>query len=107
MPIEITDTDPPTPRTLAVGDELSVRLAENPTTGYRWQVVQSGAGELALADEQFVPAAGATPGAGGERRLRFVARRAGDVRLEMVLGRPWDPPETRRERRVHAITVSG
>jgi predicted secreted protein len=31
---------------LAVGDELVLRLSENPTTGFRWEVPQSGDSEL-------------------------------------------------------------
>ena len=39
---------------LRVGQELEIRLTENPTTGFRWQIESSGgpAGELQPLDRQ-------------------------------------------------------
>lgn len=106
MPIEISGDNPPAPRTLARGDEVVIRLPENPTTGYRWQVTHSGAGELALVEERFVPGSGgAGVGASGDRLLRFLGQKAGEVRVEAVLRRPWDPPRAGAERREFAIVV--
>lgn len=106
MPIEITESDLSAPRTLARGDEVVIRLPENPTTGYRWQVTHSGAGELALLEERFVPGAdNAGVGAGGDRLLRFRGRSAGEVRLEAVLRRAWDPPQASLRRHEFAIVV--
>lgn len=106
MPIEITTTDTGSRYELAQGDELTLRLSENPTTGYRWQLTQSGAGELALVDDRFV--AGATPpvpGSAGQRVLRFVARRPGEVRLEAAARRAWEPAGTELERRVYTVSI--
>jgi predicted secreted protein len=106
VPIEIPDSDPPAPSTVARDDEVLIRLAENATTGYRWQLTPSGPGELALVEERFVPASGdAGAGAGGHRLLRYVGRKPGEVRLEAVLRREWDSPGAALERRVFAITV--
>lgn len=107
MPIEISESDLPAPRTLARGDEVVVRLPENPTTGYRWQVTPSGVGELALLEERFVPGSGnAGVGASGDRVLRFQGRKQGEVKLEAVLRREWDPPQANVQRREFAIVVS-
>jgi inhibitor of cysteine peptidase len=106
VPIELSDTEPATPRRLARDDEVVMRLAENPTTGYRWQLTQSGAGELELVEDRFVTgAAGAAPGAGGSRLVRFAGRKPGEVRIEAVLRRAWDPPQDGLQRRTFAITV--
>ena len=94
------------PHTLPAGDEVVIRLPENPTTGYRWQVTHSGAGELALVEERFVPgSANAGMGAGGDRILRYQARKAGEVRIEAVLRREWEPPQASDQRREFAIVV--
>jgi hypothetical protein len=43
-------------------DELRVRLAENPTTGYRWELSQSGNGQLELLEDAFEGAGSTEPG---------------------------------------------
>src|SRR5581483_7057383 len=50
--------------TLPVGETLELRLPENPTTGYRWSVVENGADVLTPVEEQR----GARPTALGHRR---------------------------------------
>jgi predicted secreted protein len=107
MPIEISEGDASAPRTLALGDGLVLRLAENPTTGYRWQLSQSGPGELSLVEERFVAGAdGAAPGAGGHRLVRFIGRRSGEVRVQAVLRRSWEAPDAAAQTRVYTIVVA-
>ena len=72
---------------LQVGDVVVLRLAENPTTGYRWDVVA--AQGLELEADDFVSAAGAGSGGGGQRALRFKANAVGTSQLETVLRRSW------------------
>ena len=106
MPIEISSSDTGSGHTLALGDELTLRLGENPTTGYRWEFTLSGAGELALVEDRFVVgSAAAAPGSAGQREVRFVARRPGEVRLEAAARRAWEPAGTELERRVYTIAV--
>jgi inhibitor of cysteine peptidase len=104
MLIEISDGDAPARRTLAQADELVLRLAESPTTGFRWQLGQSGTGELGLVDDRFV-SGGPAPGAAGHRLIRFVARKPGQVRLEAVLRRAWGPADAGLQKRVFEIDV--
>jgi predicted secreted protein len=106
MALELSDSGAALPRPLARDEALTLRLAENPTTGFRWHVSQSGPGGLHLLDEQFVAGAGA-PGAGGQRVLRFVGQRPGEVRLQAVLRRPWEPDAAAgAETRVYAVVVA-
>jgi inhibitor of cysteine peptidase len=74
--------------TLAVGQSLRLRLAENPTTGYQWSV--SSSGDLLLESNLFTPV-GAAIGAGGLRELRWRARSAGINRLTLAQRRAWEP----------------
>jgi len=68
-------------------DVIVVRLSENPTTGYRWDV--DSAGTLRLIDDSFDVGSGA-PGAGGKRALRFAAVTPGRTTLALALRRPWE-----------------
>ena len=89
MPVELSESSPASPQAVARNDEVVLRLAENPTTGYRWEVSMSGAGELALVGDTFVAGAG-IPGAGGQRVFRYVCRASGSVQLEAIKRRPWE-----------------
>jgi inhibitor of cysteine peptidase len=85
-----------------VGDELVLQLAENPTTGYRWQPEP---GLLASAQEDhFEPATGAT-GAGGVRTLRFFLSMPGSSDLAFCLRRPWEGEGQALERVVYHLLV--
>jgi predicted secreted protein len=71
----------------AAGDTVVLRLAENPTTGYRWQL-DSATGLMLSADE--FSSVSAAPGAGGERRLCFVAPAPGTFQIQASLRRAWE-----------------
>jgi inhibitor of cysteine peptidase len=75
-------------RTTRVGEELSVVLAENPTTGYRWHP-EIDAGTLQQTDDRYDGPA-EPRGAAGTRRLTFRVLRPGPVHLRVVKRRPWE-----------------
>ena len=89
--------------TLAVGDRATVRLPENPTTGYVWSVGEHGPG-VAVEDEFRRPAAAGVPGAGGEYAVRITAREPGSWVVRLRLARAWEG-EALEERDV-TITVT-
>lgn len=70
---------------LAPGEELTVRLRENPGTGYRW-AVDSAAG-LQLEGEHNE--AGAAPGGAGVREFHFRAGPSGSHELHLKQWRAW------------------
>lgn len=85
---------------LEVGQTLAITLDSNPTTGYSWEaagehdeLAQVGEPEYKQRnqDKQMV-------GSGGQETLRFEAKKAGLVHLELVYHRPWEegaqPAET-------------
>ena len=96
--------------TVRVGEELVIRLAENPTTGYVWQIRQSGAGALRVAESRFesgTPAGARAPaGAGGERVVRLVGERPGRVQVEALRRRPWEPDSAALERKEFRVEVT-
>lgn len=71
----------------ALGDDVLLRLPENPTTGYRW-VFSLPAGLSQVADDYA--AAGSAPGSGGERVLHLRAAAPGQHVVTAVLNRAWD-----------------
>lgn len=83
------DSQDGTTLSLRVGDVVVLRLAENPTTGYRWEIATTQGFELEADD--YAGAPGGPPGSGGERALRFKAVAAGGGRIEAALRRNWEP----------------
>jgi predicted secreted protein len=74
------------------GDTLTIRLPENPTTGYRWQLASEGAVPsmaASLVSSNFAPSTSTAAGAGGERTLTFAARDPGRSRMRLVYKQPW------------------
>ncbi|HEY5247769.1 MAG TPA: protease inhibitor I42 family protein [Dermatophilaceae bacterium] len=88
MTIELHPENSGTSRSVRISDLTTVRLPENPTTGYRWQL-DSGDARLKLVEDRF-EGAGTLPGAGGERVLVFEAVRAGSARLRLAKRRSWE-----------------
>jgi inhibitor of cysteine peptidase len=106
VPVELSESNSASPHVVARNEDVVVRLAENPTTGYRWEVTQSGVGELRLVDDQFIAGTGGTtPGAGGHRVLRFTAQRPGNIELAAVKRRSWEPVEASTEQRRYSLVV--
>jgi len=79
--------------TLNPGDGLVIELEENLSTGYSWEVRESPGGILRLAGAEHEEAARTALGATGTKRFRFAATSQGSGRIELVLRRPWDPPD--------------
>ncbi|MGD6741646.1 protease inhibitor I42 family protein [Streptomyces sp. BH106] len=74
--------------TVRLGDVVVVRLPENGTTGYQWQV-QDVEGGLEVTGSDFLPPGEVVPGGGGTRVLRVRPTKAGDGRLALHLKQPW------------------
>jgi len=75
---------------LSRGQQMELALPENPTTGFRWELLQTGAPVLAAEGSSFEAPQGA-PGKGGIRRWRFHAARAGSGTLELAYRRSFEP----------------
>ena len=68
--------------------EIRIRLPENPTTGYSWNV--TGADGLAITDDTFVPPEKQIPGAGGTHVWTLEPKVTGIVTFSAVYVRPWE-----------------
>lgn len=88
--ITLTEADQGKTVTLRPGQSLVVQLAENPTTGFRWVLAQGNEEIVALRDSNYVMAAGAGIGGGGQRTFTFEASKPGSVQLQLKLWREWE-----------------
>lgn len=88
MRVELTKDDAGGTRGARVGDEITVVLDENPTTGYRWHTETDTSLLQLIGDEYQGPQH--PVGAGGTRRLTFATLRPGSARLHLVNRRSWE-----------------
>jgi len=83
--------------TLAVGEEIQIKLNGNVTTGYEWSILSVDETILAAngeADYKTDSNSANRVGAGGEFTFTFTAQNAGETQLELGYQRPWEnePP---------------
>lgn len=81
---------------MKVGGTLEIELESNPTTGYTWQVIESGAGVLeqtGASDYTSDSEGEGAVGVGGTETFTFEAIAAGEVTLELAYMRPWETEE--------------
>ena len=81
---------------LRVGDSIELELPENPTTGFRWQVVAAAEPVCEKASQAFEPARADMPGAPGLLRCEFRVVKPGNARIELVSKRATSSDAARR-----------
>jgi inhibitor of cysteine peptidase len=91
--VVLTEQDKNKTVSVAVGEAFTVRLSENPTTGYVW-AVEGMAEVLALQSTDYVtdavPNGEMMVGIGGKKSFVFVAKKVGAVTLKFKEWRPWE-----------------
>lgn len=95
MPIELRAADSGTRPAARVGDLVTVRLAENPTTGYRWEAEYDQV-RLRLTDDRL-EGADMPRGGGGERVLVFTVVQPGPAGIRLAKKRAWEQGPPREE----------
>lgn len=73
-----------------LGETVSLRLPENPTTGYRWEVESLDNSILGPPASDFWPSGEPSVGTGGTRIFTFEARSPGVTLLRLILKRSWE-----------------
>lgn len=83
---------------LAEGERVTIRLPENPTTGYLWQTEATGEEVVSLVGREPGPPG---VGVGGGREVSFIfeARGLGEARVRLKRGRSWVADESGIDRR--------
>jgi inhibitor of cysteine peptidase len=106
--IVVTEAQANSTVTLAPGQELVVRLASNPSTGYSWSIRADANGVLAVHGEPVFERAASSPGMAGvpgTEVWRILATMAGEQVLVFEYARPWEtgqPPAPSGGRRTSA-----
>ena len=88
------------------GDELVVRLEENPTTGYRWQIDRID-GPLEPAGDSYELSAPGMIGGGGSHEFRFRATGPGTADLTLKHLRSWEGDASITQRFAVTVNVAG
>jgi inhibitor of cysteine peptidase len=83
--------DPGVPVKVRPGDEFSISLTSNPSTGYLWQMTLPEGDKTVtfLGSEHAVSQTGMV-GAPGQEIFKFKAVTAGEVKADFVYRRPWE-----------------
>jgi inhibitor of cysteine peptidase len=87
------------------GDYITIRLPENPTTGFQWRAEHADPGVLQLQSDEFAPAAGEAIGSSGVRMLRYLAKGPGHTAITLQLERPWEATAPRSQFKIQ-VAVS-
>ncbi|MCL6649106.1 MAG: protease inhibitor I42 family protein [Chloroflexi bacterium] len=83
--------DPAQPIAVQAGQQFTLALAANATTGYSWQLVSPpDPSVVVLVTSRYEPPATPRPGAGGRQLLTFQAVGPGRVSLTLAYQRPWE-----------------
>lgn len=102
---EITPND--TEFEVDVGDEFTVTLESNVTTGYSWQLEQPlDDSLLTLVDDDYIAPETDTAGAPGEQQLTFRSVGGGNTTIELWYIRPFDNPPDPAERSSFPVVIS-
>ena len=79
------------------GEEFSISVYANPSTGYGWQLAEAlDADYLALVSKEYLTKDTALVGAGCEQEWVFKALKAGQTNISLKYMRPWEkntPPQ--------------
>jgi len=79
---------------LAEGDSIRIRLESNPSTGFRWNLVEEpAAAVLEASSSEYVAPEDGLIGQGGVEEWTFVARGGGTTSLTLRYFRPFDPAD--------------
>ncbi len=88
--ITLSNADQGKTLTLKPGQKIILRLAENPTTGYRWSLPNLTSQVLQLTSDRFEQPNTPAMGTGGQRILTFQAHQVGQVNLTLKNRREWE-----------------
>ena len=85
-PVTLSQADSGGKFDLATGQSLEIELAENPTTGYRWQIAASDSSILKLSSREYLQteAEPGKVGVGGVATFKFEAAGKGSTELQMI-----------------------
>jgi inhibitor of cysteine peptidase len=91
--------------TVKTGDTFIVKLDENPTTGYSWNLT-AGTG-LTVIRDQYTPNSTGLVGSGGYHTWTIKAVNNGTYKISGIYKRPWEPATNSDRRFTLTVKASG
>ncbi|MFZ4668117.1 MAG: protease inhibitor I42 family protein [Microthrixaceae bacterium] len=102
----VTVTEPG-PVSLKPGEQATIILESNPTTGYSWELTSApDTAVVRVVSDTYVPPAEQMPGAGGKQEILIEGVGAGTATLEFGYRRPWETDVPPTETAAFPVTVS-
>jgi inhibitor of cysteine peptidase len=89
-PVVFTESDDGRTVPAAVGDAITIRLSENPSTGYSWTLRQSSGLKLLVDDFEQPTASPEVVGAPGTRVFKLEVTGTGSQVVQAVYHRSWE-----------------
>ncbi len=91
QPRQLTLTEADAGKTVQArtGDQISIQLSANATTGYSWAIDKTDTAVLTLQRETYTPYPGGGIGSGGTAVFTFTAQHAGTVHLQLKYWQSW------------------
>ncbi|UHG90293.1 protease inhibitor I42 family protein [Spirosoma oryzicola] len=87
--IQVTDSVSQETIAVAEGDQIELRLEENPTTGYRWEITQINNEQLTIVNNAYTLYESAGIGGGGIRTVHIHVLRVGTGQLVLENRQSW------------------
>jgi inhibitor of cysteine peptidase len=92
---------------VAIGENITIKLDENPTTGYTWNYSISDDGKIELLFDEYIQdeVEDGIVGAGGVHEWTFNATESGEVEITFEYYRSWEGVEGSINTIIYKITV--
>ena len=103
--MELGKADANQRRRAAIGEEVTLRLAENPSTGFRWTEPEYDPNVLQYLGSEY-ETGGVRPGAAGTRVFRFRAMAPGESSIHLRHARPTVPGSPGEDQYTVIVNVS-
>lgn len=88
--LTLTEADKGKTVQVHIGDQITLQLDENPSTGYLWAIDKTDETVLALQHSDYAPTPSGVIGSGGTRVFTFIAKNPGTVHLQLKLWRSFE-----------------
>jgi inhibitor of cysteine peptidase len=89
-----------------VGELITMKLPENPTTGFNWEIKEFDKKILELTDTQYEIVEDVQIGGGGTKTFKFKLKSPGSTRIKLILKRSMDPDSSAIQYFEAIITVN-
>jgi len=85
------------------GEIVTIKLAENPTTGYNWQFETEPENQnvISVISSKYIEPVTSLIGAGGTKEYKFEIKNAGQISINGYYVRPWEELDKNTATQVH------